>query len=49
MSISEVAYAVGYTNLSHFSATFREQFGETPKEYMNRQNKEKENSSENNT
>lgn len=46
MGISEVAYAVGYTNLSHFSATFREQYGETPKDYMNRQTKEKENQDE---
>ena len=33
LSISEVAYAVGYSNLSHFSNTFKELFGETPKEY----------------
>ena len=46
MGISEVAYAVGYTNLSHFSATFREQYGETPKDYMNRQTKKKENQDE---
>lgn len=34
ISISEVAYAVGYSNLSHFSNTFKDQFGQTPKEYM---------------
>lgn len=33
LSISDVAYAVGYSNLSHFSNTFKELFGETPKEY----------------
>jgi AraC-like DNA-binding protein len=30
-----VAYATGFTNLSHFSASFREMHGMTPKEYMN--------------
>lgn len=34
LSISEVAYAVGYNNLSHFSNTFKEYFGVSPKEYM---------------
>lgn len=34
LSISEVAYAVGYNNLSHFSNTFKEYFGMSPKEYM---------------
>lgn len=34
LSISEVAYAVGYNNLSHFSSTFKETFGISPKEYM---------------
>ena len=36
MTISEVAYAVGYTNLSHFSNSFKEKYGMSPKEYMNR-------------
>ena len=36
MTISEVAYAVGYTNLSHFSNSFREKYGMSPKEYMNK-------------
>jgi signal transduction histidine kinase/ligand-binding sensor domain-containing protein/DNA-binding response OmpR family regulator len=35
LTISEVAYATGFTNLSHFSASFREMHGMTPKEYMN--------------
>ncbi len=36
MTISEVAYAVGYTNLSHFSNSFREKYGMSPKEYMSK-------------
>lgn len=38
ITISEVAYAVGYTNLSHFSSSFKEKYGVSPKEYMNKQN-----------
>ncbi|MDR0810934.1 MAG: helix-turn-helix domain-containing protein [Paludibacter sp.] len=34
LSISEVAYATGFGNLSHFSFTFREFFGKTPSEYQ---------------
>lgn len=37
LTVSEVAYAVGYSNLSHFSNSFKEKFGVSPKEYMNRQ------------
>lgn len=33
LSVSEVAYAVGYSNLSHFSSSFREKYGISPKEY----------------
>ncbi|MDR1610323.1 MAG: response regulator [Candidatus Symbiothrix sp.] len=33
LTISEVAYAVGFSSLSHFSNSFREFFGTTPKEY----------------
>jgi len=34
LTISEVAYATGYTNLSHFSSSFKEVYGMSPKEYM---------------
>lgn len=34
LSISEVAYAVGYNNLSHFSSSFKEMYGVSPKDYM---------------
>lgn len=33
ISISEVAYALGFSNLSHFSNTFKEFYGMSPKEY----------------
>jgi Signal transduction histidine kinase len=32
-SISDVAYALGFSNLSHFSNSFREFYGMSPKEY----------------
>lgn len=32
-SISEVAYATGFSSLSHFSTSFHEFFGQSPKEY----------------
>ncbi len=38
--ISELAYALGFTNLSHFSNCFREFYGMSPKEYA-QQNKDK--------
>jgi len=34
LSISEVAYAVGFSTLSHFSSSFREFYGMSPKEYV---------------
>ena len=34
MNISDIAYSVGFNNLSHFSNSFKEQFGMSPKEYM---------------
>lgn len=43
ISISEIAYALGFSNLSHFSNSFREFYGMSPKEYaQNNQNKSKE-------
>lgn len=33
LTISEVAYAVGFVNLSHFSNSFKEKYGVSPKEY----------------
>ena len=33
LTVSEVAYATGYTNLSHFSSSFKEVHGMSPKEY----------------
>ncbi len=34
INISEVAYAVGYSNLSHFSNTFKSYYRISPKEYI---------------
>ncbi|MCL1933155.1 MAG: response regulator [Candidatus Azobacteroides sp.] len=34
LTISQVADAVGFVSLSHFSASFREYYGISPKEYM---------------
>lgn len=38
LNISEVAYALGFTNLSHFSSSFRDFYGVSPKDYMNEKN-----------
>ncbi len=38
-NISEVAYAVGFTNLSHFSKSFKVYYGVSPKEYIIKQHK----------
>jgi signal transduction histidine kinase/ligand-binding sensor domain-containing protein/AraC-like DNA-binding protein len=32
-NVTEIAYAVGFTNPSHFSKIFRQQFGQTPSEF----------------
>ena len=40
--ISELAYALGFSNLSHFSNSFREFYGMSPKEYAQHMNKEKD-------
>nr|WP_269203854.1 AraC family transcriptional regulator [Pseudodesulfovibrio alkaliphilus] len=34
MNVSEVAWDIGYTNLSHFSSAFRKRFGVLPKAYL---------------
>jgi AraC-like DNA-binding protein len=34
LTVSEVAYKVGFSNLSHFSTSFKEKYGLSPKEYM---------------
>ena len=31
--LTATAYAAGYTNLSHFSNSFKEKYGMSPKEY----------------
>jgi CheY-like chemotaxis protein/nitrogen-specific signal transduction histidine kinase len=33
-NISEIAYEVGFNNLSHFAKSFREEFGKTPSELL---------------
>ena len=37
LSVSEVAYATGFSNLSHFSNTFRDFYGISPSEYKEKQ------------
>lgn len=37
VNVSEIAYAVGYSNLSHFSSTFKAFYGISPKEYISKQ------------
>lgn len=40
LSVSEVAYALGFSNLSHFSTSFREFYGMAPKEYAEKNKKQ---------
>ena len=40
LTISEVAYAIGFTNLSHFSNSFHEFYGMSPKEYSQQMKKD---------
>jgi YesN/AraC family two-component response regulator len=35
-TVTEIAYAVGFTNPSHFSKIFRQQFGQSPSEFADR-------------
>ena len=42
LSISEVAYATGFSNLSHFSNSFREFYGISPTEYKDQPSNEVE-------
>ncbi|WP_439487507.1 hybrid sensor histidine kinase/response regulator transcription factor [Algoriphagus sp.] len=39
LSVSEVAYAVGFNDLSHFSKSFKHTYGENPSEYLLSQSK----------
>jgi AraC-like DNA-binding protein len=34
VNVTQVAYAVGFSNLAHFSTVFRKQFGVSPTEYI---------------
>ena len=34
INVTQVAYAVGFSNLAHFSTVFRKQFGVSPTEYI---------------
>jgi signal transduction histidine kinase/ligand-binding sensor domain-containing protein/AraC-like DNA-binding protein/ActR/RegA family two-component response regulator len=43
MNISEVAYAVGFKELSHFRKCFRQEFGLTPSEYIEKHGEESRN------
>jgi signal transduction histidine kinase/ligand-binding sensor domain-containing protein/DNA-binding response OmpR family regulator len=36
LTVSDVAYKVGFSNLSHFSTSFKEKYGVSPKEFMER-------------
>ena len=38
MNISEVAYAVGFIDLTYFRKCFKREFGMSPKEYMAQEN-----------
>jgi AraC-like DNA-binding protein len=35
-NVSDIAYAVGFTNLSYFSKCFREVYNESPSDYLNK-------------
>ena len=37
LTVSEITYAIGFSNLSHFSTSFKEQYGMSPTEYKEQQ------------
>ena len=39
INVTQVAYSVGFSNLAHFSTVFRKQFGMSPSEYIERNQK----------
>jgi AraC-like DNA-binding protein len=41
MSVTEVAYAVGYASLPSFSKAFRRKFGDSPIAYLPKRNLKK--------
>ena len=40
INVTQVAYSVGFSNLAHFSTVFRKQFGVSPSEYIERNQKD---------
>ena len=40
LNITQVAYTVGYSSLPYFSAVFRKHFGQSPREFIDKYNKE---------
>ena len=38
LTVTEIAYAVGFTSQTHFSTLFKKQYGKTPTEYMDAAN-----------
>lgn len=40
VNVTQVAYAVGFSNLAHFSTVFRKHFGVSPTEYAERSQEE---------
>lgn len=46
-TVSQVTYAVGFANPTHFTATFKKHFGVTPSEYMAKCQREREQGNKN--
>jgi AraC-like DNA-binding protein len=38
MTITEIAYAVGFNDLTYFARCFKKQYGKSPSEYMSNKN-----------